>query len=119
MVFFKPDTAGWFARYKDIEDGPYPTKLEAEEVLSAIQVQATLPKLKVVDPLLDSVEHWFTYQSPTPEQVKAMAEIRQAAKCLASLMVTHCPPSPDRTTAIRKLREAVMTANASIVLGGK
>lgn len=71
------------------------------------------------DPMHAQVEHWFTYHTPSPEQVACMAEIHTQAKALAKAIVSLCPPSADRTTAIRHLRDAVMTANASIVLGGK
>lgn len=71
------------------------------------------------DPMHAQVEHQFTYQTPTTEQVAAMAAIRARAKQLGHVIVEKCPPSPDRTAAIRLLREAVMIANASIVLGGK
>jgi len=36
----------------------------------------------------------------------------------ARVIHENCPESPDRTAAIRHLREAVMTANASIATGG-
>lgn len=67
----------------------------------------------------DDIQRIFTYQSPKPEHVEAMKAIRARACELAQTIVDKCPPSADRTAAIRKLREAVMTANASIVLEGK
>jgi len=56
----------------------------------------------------------FTFHPPTPEQVEAYQGIRQMARVLAGTIWSLCPPGPDRTAAIRKVREAVMTANASI-----
>lgn len=76
-------------------------------------------RLQHADPMVLQVEHWFTYHTPDPAQVVAMSELRLKAKELAHLMVQHCPASPDRSVAIRHLRDAVMNANASIVLGGK
>jgi hypothetical protein len=64
------------------------------------------------------VEEIFTYHEPTFDQVAAMEQIRLAAKALANVIIEQCPASADRTTAIRKIREAVMTANASLVLDG-
>lgn len=52
------------------------------------------------------------------DQVKYEA-IRAAAKAFAQVMLDNTPPSADQTAAMRKLREAVMTANASIALDGK
>ena len=60
----------------------------------------------------------FKYHAPTEEQVEQMKEIRDKAYDLAHCILIHCPNSADKTTAIRKIREAVMTANASIVLNG-
>ena len=65
------------------------------------------------------LDNWFTYHAPTPEQVTAYAALRAAARSFAREVVTWTPPSADQTTAIRKIREAVMTANAAIACGGK
>ena len=60
----------------------------------------------------------LTYHSPTDEQKLAYIEIRTAAIHLAHVIDRMCPGSPDRTAAMRKLRECVMTANASIATEG-
>jgi hypothetical protein len=60
----------------------------------------------------------FSYHAPTETQIESMKKIRGAALFLAETIITECPASADRTTSIRKIREAVMTANASIVLDG-
>lgn len=70
-----------------------------------------------VEPPKDAIEELFTYHSPTPEQQLAYLVILEGAKSLARIIDRNCPPGPDRTTAVRKLREAVMTANASIATG--
>jgi len=64
------------------------------------------------------VEEIFKYHAPTPAQAESMVKIRMSALELAETIITECPASADRTTSIRKIREAVMTANASIVLDG-
>jgi hypothetical protein len=64
------------------------------------------------------VSEIFSYHAPTERQIESMKVIRGAALYLAEAIITECPASADRTTAIRKIREAVMTANASIVLDG-
>lgn len=66
----------------------------------------------------DQIEGLFTYHAPTEEQVEDYKAIRSKAMELARLIDASCPASPDRTAAIRHLREAVMTANASIATGG-
>ena len=67
------------------------------------------------DDLLDI----FTYHRPDSDQAHAMANIREGALNFALVITRFVPNCPDRTAAIRKLRETVMTANAAIVLGGK
>lgn len=70
-------------------------------------------------PTQGHLDNWFQYHSPSPVQQHAYVEIREAAKHLAETILRQCPSSADRTDAIRKVREAVMTANASIACGGK
>jgi hypothetical protein len=65
------------------------------------------------------LHHWFTYHAPTDEQARHYAEIREAALEFATVLLTNTPPSPDQTAAIRKIREAVMTANAAIACEGR
>jgi hypothetical protein len=45
--------------------------------------------------------------------------IRVAARTFAGVLLRHTPVSADQSAALRKVREAVMTANASIALNGK
>lgn len=60
----------------------------------------------------------FTYHSPDPDTMQRYETIRDAAKHLALVIWKNCPYGADRTAAIRKLRETVMTANAAIALNG-
>jgi hypothetical protein len=60
------------------------------------------------------LERWFSYHEPTEDQIDKYSAIRQTARSLAFVILDMCPDNADRTTAIRKLREAVMTANAAI-----
>lgn len=67
----------------------------------------------------DHVDNWFMYHSPTPEQTPKYEAIREAGKHLAQVILDNTPASADQSDAIRKVREAVMTANASIACDGK
>lgn len=67
-----------------------------------------------VDPANDAIEALFTYHAPTGDQPEKYKRIREAAKALAYVIHEACEAGPDRTSAIRHVREAVMTANASI-----
>ena len=62
----------------------------------------------------DTIEELFSYHPPTGDQPERYKRIRAAAKALAYEIDLCCPAGPDRTAAIRHIREAVMTANASI-----
>lgn len=63
--------------------------------------------------------NWFTYHSPTQDQMPKYLAIREAGMAFASAIVEHAPDGPDTTAAVRKVREAVMTANQAIACGGK
>lgn len=60
----------------------------------------------------------FKYHPPTLEAAQKYETIRDAAKHFALVIWKNCPYGSDRTAAIRKLRETVMTANAAIALDG-
>ena len=62
----------------------------------------------------ETVENIFTYHAPTPEQAAKYVRIRNAAKFLAYVIDKECEAGPERTAAMRHLREAVMTANQGI-----
>lgn len=65
------------------------------------------------------LDHVFSYHAPSVDQQAHYTAIREQAKRLANVIETVCPAGADRTDAIRKLREVVMTANAAIALKGK
>lgn len=67
----------------------------------------------------DAIDAWFTYHKPTEDQQPKFVALREKAREFAHLIVELTPPGPDQSTAIRQLRECVMTANAAIVLDGK
>ena len=60
------------------------------------------------------IDNWFTYHSPTPEQLPKYQHLRDEAKALAHTINLLVPECPDKSAAIRKLRECIMTANAAI-----
>ena len=65
---------------------------------------------------LDELNNIFTYHPPRGNQTERYQEIRDAGHALA-VVIHKCTPScADQTAAIRKIREAVMTANAAIAI---
>ena len=65
------------------------------------------------------LENIFTYHAPNEVQVKQYIAIRKAGLELVKAIVAFVPEGADQSAAIRKVREAVMTANAGIALEGK
>jgi hypothetical protein len=58
----------------------------------------------------------FTYHAPKGDQPARYDAIRKAAREFAQALIENTKASPDQTASFRKLRECVMTANASIAL---
>lgn len=65
----------------------------------------------------ETIDYLFTFHDD-PDKTPHYVEIREAAKQFAKVLIRHCPSCSDRTTAIRKVRESVMTANAAVALSG-
>lgn len=66
----------------------------------------------------DWLDEVFTYHAPDGVQAAAYAAIREAGKTFAATLVANVPRCADRTAAVRKVREAVATANAAVALKG-
>lgn len=78
------------------------------------QQQPTHPSNNVT---LDNVDDVFEYHAPKDLETRGKyAYLRRSAKHFALEILRVCPPCADRTAAIRKLRETLMTANAAIAL---
>lgn len=65
------------------------------------------------------IDHVFKYHAPSPDQVPKYEELREYAKMFADAIIRLTPACADQSAALRHVREAVMTANASIALGGR
>ena len=62
----------------------------------------------------DQIDNWFMYHPPSQDQVSVYNIIREQGRKLAFVIRDNCPPGPDTTVAIRKLRETIMAANVAI-----
>jgi len=67
----------------------------------------------------EQLNNWFTYHGPVAGQEEKYLFIRNAGKHFAEAIVENAPDCADTTAAVRKVREAVMTANQAIACGGK
>jgi hypothetical protein len=61
----------------------------------------------------------FSYHAPQGDDLEKYAKLRAAAKQFAEVILANTPRCADQTAAVRKVREAVMTANAAVALKGK
>lgn len=67
----------------------------------------------------EQLDNWFSYHAPVGDQVATYQRLRDGGRVLAYLINDLVPESADKSAAIRKLRECIMTANAAIACGGK
>jgi len=64
--------------------------------------------------IVKKIANWFSYHAPEGDQQARYQDIRHYGSEFAMSIARNTPPSADQTAAIRKVREAVMTANAAI-----
>lgn len=68
----------------------------------------------------EQLENWFSHHPPLDEQTVAAYEtIRAAGRDFARTIIGLTPPSADQSSAIRRIREVVWSANAAIACQGK
>jgi len=60
----------------------------------------------------------FSYKKPTPEKQVKFEALRNAAINFGLAIDEHCPPSADRTAAMRQVQDALMTANRAVANDG-
>lgn len=96
----KPQAGGYYVRYEDGYESWSPAS--AFENGYARETQTA------------DLDKWFVYHPPTADQAERYARIRATARSFAAVIIALTPRCADQTAAIRKVREAVMTANAAI-----
>jgi hypothetical protein len=64
-------------------------------------------------------EYVFKHHAVTPEKVARFEAIHVAAKQFAEVILANAPEGADQRTALRRLREAAMLANAAVALEGR
>lgn len=65
------------------------------------------------------IDNWFMYHAPSSDQLVTYEKLRSSARDFANALNALVPDCADKTAAIRKVREAVMIANAAAACGGK
>jgi len=67
----------------------------------------------------EKLDNLFTHHPPeNDDQIKSYDRLRVEAKRFAEAILDETPVCGDQQAAIRKVREAVMTANAAVALKG-
>lgn len=106
-------------RDADIEKTQAPMGLDRDrERLDQAQTAGYANEARPLMTEAEILAELFKYHSPNEGTIPKYAAINQAAKNFAEVILQTCPRSADRSDAIRKIREARMTANASIALNG-
>lgn len=67
----------------------------------------------------EAIDDAFEYHPWDEAKVAKGREVRKALADAVKVIVSNVPPSPDRTVAIRKIREARMDCNSAITHEGK
>lgn len=65
------------------------------------------------------LDNLFAYHAMDENQKHLAANIREHAKIFSRVILENTPQCADQTTAIRHIRDAMMTANAAIALKGQ
>jgi len=65
------------------------------------------------------IDKCFDYAPWDDAKIKAGKEVRYILAEAVKRIIDHVPPCPDRSAAIRKLREARMDCNSAITHEGK
>lgn len=74
---------------------------------------------KLTPEVADAIDDMFEYHPWDATKQEAGSRVRFALAAAVRVIVENVPPSPDRSTAIRKLREARMDCNSAITHAGK
>lgn len=67
----------------------------------------------------EAIADAFNYHPWDAAKIIQGDTVRKALAEAVAVIIDNVPPGPDRTVAIRKIREARMDANSAITHGGK
>jgi hypothetical protein len=94
--------------------------LEVKPDSNSVQSRPDFTRATQLTPEIEAqIDDAFVYHPWTEEQVSHGVLVRTALADAVKTIVKFVPPGPDRSAAIRKIREARMDANSAITHGGK
>ena len=67
---------------------------------------------------VDSLDRVFDYHAPDAQDVQRHQKLRDGAKAFARIILENTPVCADQSSAIRDVRNALMTANAAVATDG-
>lgn len=67
----------------------------------------------------EDLQDLFAHHPWSPEQTSNGIAVREAGAAFFKSVIENVPPCPDRTVALRKIRDARMDANSAITHAGK
>jgi len=74
---------------------------------------------RATEDVKETISEMFAYLPWDEEKTARSKTVRYALENAVSVIIDNVPPAPDRTVAIRKIREARMDCNSAITHGGK
>ncbi len=74
---------------------------------------------RTTEDVLKELDNQYTYHPWDPDQTVRGSIVREKLQEAAAAIIDNVPPSPDRSVALRKLREARMDCNSAITHNGK
>lgn len=72
-----------------------------------------------IEEAIDDAFEYHPWSEISEIQVGKGRLVREVLARAVKVLIDCVPPSPDRTTAIRKIREALMDANSAITHNGR
>lgn len=74
---------------------------------------------QVTDEVEQTIKDQYLYHPWSQDKIEKGEAVREALINASLTIIDNVPPSPDRTVALRKLREARMDCNSAITHDGK
>ena len=92
--------------------------MSGTELQGSMEADSTTPEThyQVSDEMTVRLGKTFTYHPVVKDQQRRYVQIRETARSFAILIADACPESREKSTALTKLQETVMWANAAIAI---